>query len=134
MAASAAEERSDSGSNGSGAPAGGGGKLTLLLSAVNLIVTVGMVAILFVSFQRDRKRPSIDDLAAGSGRGAADGAAKAGDRAAAEGKTADGKPRPKGGDFGKMVTLEQFTVNLSTPGSISPKFVRVNISLEVPTE
>jgi flagellar protein FliL len=33
-----------------------------------------------------------------------------------------------------MVTLEQFTVNLSTPGSVNPKFVRVNISLEVPTE
>ena len=33
-----------------------------------------------------------------------------------------------------MVTLEQFTVNLSTPGSTTPKYVRVNISLEVPTE
>jgi flagellar FliL protein len=33
-----------------------------------------------------------------------------------------------------MVTLDQFTVNLSTPGSVNPKFVRVNISLEVPTD
>lgn len=31
-----------------------------------------------------------------------------------------------------MVTLEQFTVNLTTPGSTTPKYVRVNISIEVP--
>ena len=33
-----------------------------------------------------------------------------------------------------MITLEQFTVNLITPGSVNPKYVRVNISLEVPNE
>ena len=32
------------------------------------------------------------------------------------------------------MTLDQFTVNLSTPGSASPKYVRVNISLEVSSE
>ena len=33
-----------------------------------------------------------------------------------------------------MVTLDQFTVNLTTPGSTTPKYVRVNISLEVPSD
>ena len=33
-----------------------------------------------------------------------------------------------------MLPLEQFTVNLSTPGSVTPKFIRDNVSLEVPNE
>jgi flagellar protein FliL len=112
------------------ASAGGGpGKLVLALTAVNLLVTVGMVAILFLSWQREKHTSSIEDIAA---HAPADGAKKEGDHA----KTGEaGKETPKAAvDYGKMVTLEQFIVNLSTPGSVNPKFVRVNISLEVPTE
>ena len=137
MASAAAEEKTESASSTASvaAPSGGGGsKLVLILTAVNLIVTVAMVAILFISFQRDRKKARVDDIVANDGAAQADNAksgeggesAKAGEGANGAAKDAD--------EFGKMVTLDQFTVNLSTPGSASPKFVRVNISLEVPND
>jgi flagellar FliL protein len=50
------------------------------------------------------------------------------------GEHGGGGGKHKGGEFGKMLTLDQFTVNLSTPGSATPKYVRVNISLELPTD
>lgn len=33
-----------------------------------------------------------------------------------------------------MISLEQFTINLSTPGSVNPKYVRVNVAVEVMNE
>jgi len=109
------------------AESGGGGKLQLILTAVNLLVTLAMVAVVFISFQRDKKKPGVEDIstheeaegAKGEGHGEGHG----------EGKEASSK---KSLEFGKMIPLEQFTVNLSTPGTSTPKYVRVNISLEVP--
>jgi flagellar FliL protein len=133
MAASASEEKAESTAANAGAPSGGGNKLVTLLSIVNSLAVVGMIAILFVSFQRDKKRPSVDDVAARAQAPAAKEEKKEGE---GESKGEEGKEGAKKtkADFGKMVTLEQFTVNLSTPGSVNPKFVRVNISIEVPTE
>ncbi|OFZ21035.1 MAG: hypothetical protein A2X94_06805 [Bdellovibrionales bacterium GWB1_55_8] len=105
---------------------GGGSKLVLILTGINTLVTLGMLGILFVAFQRDQKTPAIEDLAANSPAAQGDGKGEHGAKGAAEAK----KPT----NFGKMVTLDQFTVNLATPGSVNPKFVRVNISLEVPNE
>lgn len=139
MAAAGAEEKSEAGGAGSAASGGGGGKLLPILVGVNLLATVGMIAILFISFQKERKHTSIEDIAA---HPAAHGEPAAGGHGGAEAKDAGhGKAGDHGGkegdkkkavDFGKMVTLEQFTVNLATPGSVAPKFVRVSISLEVP--
>jgi flagellar FliL protein len=136
MAAGTSGAAGDSGSSLGGMSSGGSGggnKITLIISVVNLLVTLGMVAILFISFQRDKARPSVEDMAA---------------KATAEGEGEKGKEKSEGGaggeskaasqkkpvEFGKMVTLDQFTVNLSTPGSVNPKFVRVSISLEIPNE
>ena len=137
-----AEEKVDSASDSSSAPSGGGNKLIIIFTLVNLVVTLGMVAVLFISFQRDKKAPQITDINAhseesveeekgGHGEGGHGGEGEHGEGGHGEGKASAKK---KGGvDFGKMVTLEQFTVNLSTPGSVNPKFIRVNIALEVPT-
>ncbi len=122
-----------------GLPAGGGGgggsKVVMLLTLVNLMATLAMVAILFISFQRDKAQPRIDDIAAGGEHGAEHG----GDEKKEGGGHGEGKAEGEHGeskkklvDSGKMVTLDQFTVNLSTPGSVNPKFFRVNIALEVP--
>jgi flagellar basal body-associated protein FliL len=137
MSAAASEEKSEAASAGSGASGGGGSKLVLILTGVNVLATLAMVAILFVSFQKDRKKPSVEDISA---QASAEGKEAKGDDAKGEhGKEAKGEhgkegEKKKSADYGKMVTLDQFTVNLSTPGSVNPKFVRVNISLEVPTE
>lgn len=131
----AAEEKSEVTASPTGeAPSGGNSKLVMILTVVNLVATLGMVAVLVVSFQRDKKQPTITDIStqdASHGEGEKkEGDAKQGDAAHGEGKDS-GK---KKADFGRMVTLEQFTVNLATPGSSSPKYARVNISIEVPTE
>jgi flagellar FliL protein len=142
--AAAAEEKSEAPpSSGSESSGGGGNKLVLILTAVNVLVTLGMVGILFVSFQKDKKHPSVEDIAAGEEHGEAAAGGEHGGGGHGE-KAADAHGGGHGGgggllkkrtaDFGKMVTLEQFTVNLSTPGSGTAKFVRVNISLELPTE
>jgi flagellar FliL protein len=123
--AAAAEEKTESTSP---AASGGGSKLGMLLTLVNLVATLGMIGILFVSLQREKRTPSVEDIAAhpADSKKEEGGEGKEGK----EGKEA----KKKSGEFGKMVSLEQFTVNLSTPGSVNPKFVRVNIALEVPND
>lgn len=141
MSAEAAEAKTE---NAAGAAAGGGAdggaggnKLTLILTGVNLLATLAMVAILFISFQKEKKKPSVEDIAANASSKSEGGK----DEKGKEGKEGEGKgekgkegEKKKTADYGKMVTLDQFTVNLSTPGSVNPKFVRVNISLEVPND
>ena len=126
----ASEEKSESASASAAAPSGGGSKLVLALTAVNIIASVGMAGILVISFQKESHKASVEDIAVHGGeKDSAKGEKKEG----AEGETKS-ETKKKNMDFGKMVTLEQFTVNLSTPGSVNPKFVRVNISIEVPTD
>src|SRR3954468_12127037 len=125
----ATEEKQEA--NALSAPsAGGGNKMVLILTVVNLVATVGMVGILFYSFQKDKKTARVEDI---SPQATHEESAEApgGHGGGSSTKEANAK---KAVDLGRMVTLEQFTVNLSTPGSVSPKFVRVNISIEVPTE
>jgi flagellar FliL protein len=114
------------------AASGGGGKLVTILTLVNLIATLAMVAVLFITFQRDKKKPAVEDIATRTEASAPAEGAKGehGEAKAGEGKEGAAK---ESSEFGKMVTLDQFTVNLSTPGSVTPKFVRVNVSLQVPS-
>jgi flagellar FliL protein len=133
------EEKKPSATEGA-APAGGG-KLTMILIAVNTVVSLAVIGLLFVSLQKEKKTQRIEDIVAdaeGHGEAAAGGhgappAGGGGHGAPPAGGGGHGASAPKKvGNFGKMVTLDQFTVNLTTPGSTTPKYVRVNISLEVP--
>jgi flagellar FliL protein len=99
-----------------------GGNLVLILSAVNVVITLALFAVLFISFQREKSRQTAEDIALRASE------------SEIKGKEGEKKEEKKSAELGKMVNLEMFTVNLSTPGSISPKFIRVNISLEVPSE
>ncbi|MBI2712038.1 MAG: flagellar basal body-associated FliL family protein [Bdellovibrio sp.] len=113
---------------------GGGSKVGVIISVVNLLVTIGMVAILFMSFQKEKTKPSIEDMATKSAEGGEGDKEKKGGEEGHGGESAKENSKNKIVEFGKMVTLDQFTVNLSTPGSVNPKFVRVNISLELPND
>jgi flagellar basal body-associated protein FliL len=132
-----AEEKTESAPAAAAPASDGGNKMVTILTIVNLVATMSMVAILFISFQKNKKPASVEDIstheaheAGGHGEeGKKEGGH--GEGGHGEGKEAGAK---KSSQFGKMVTLEQFTVNLSSPGSVNPKFVRVNISLEVPTD
>ena len=105
-----------------------GGNLVMILCAVNIVITLAMVAVLFISFQREKLHQTAEDIALR----ASDGEGK--EKGHGEGKEGDRKEERKSVELGKMINLDMFTVNLSTPGSTSPKFIRVSISLEVPTE
>lgn len=131
----AAEEKVEAPSLSSAPPSGGGGKVVTILSVVNLLVTMGMFGILFISFNREKKSTSVEDINTHTDtHAAAKDGAKGGEHGGGHGGGAPDGEKKKLVDFGKMVTLDQFTVNLSTPGSVNPKYVRVAISLEVPNE
>ncbi len=104
---------------------GGGGKLGVILGAVNILFTLGIGAVVFLQFQKDKHKESITDMQLHgddheSGHG---------------GKKAERDLLGKLKDVGpKIITMEQFTVNLSTAVGTPPRFVRVIVAVEVPTE
>lgn len=130
----AAEEKTENTAvapSSSGNDSGGGAsKLQLLLTILNVVATLGMGAVLIISFQKEKHQPSVNDIVTHGAVGAQ------GEKSSGHGaEGADAKEATKQvAEFGKMVTLDQFTVNLSTAGSVNPKFVRLNLSIEVPTD
>jgi flagellar FliL protein len=132
MSSAAAEEKSDSAASaGAAAPAAGGSKLVLILALVNLVVTLAMVGVLIVSFKRDSTKPQVTDINPAAPE--AKDSKKEEGHGEGEGKEGAKDKKPPA-DFGHMVSLDQFTVNLTSPGSTAPRFVRVNVSLEVTSE
>lgn len=121
-----AEEQGEAGAASAPSGGGGGSKIGLIISVLNLLLTVGVIAVLFQSLQKEKEKASVEDIAAEQGTApTAEGE---------EGKEGEGQAKAENQHFGKMISLEQFTVNLSTAGSVQPKFARVNISIEVPSE
>src|SRR5688572_16538829 len=104
-----AESKPEASSSGSSS---GGGKLVMILTLVNLVATLGMVAILFISFQKDRKKPTVEDIstenhaaADAHGEKAADGhGAKSDGHGGGHGGAS--KTAKKGAESGKMLALE----------------------------
>jgi flagellar FliL protein len=133
------------------APAGGG-KLVPILTIVNLLATLGIVGMMVMSFQKTKSHQGVEDIDGGhdaagehgdGGHGAAAGGhgedaghgAPAADHGGGDGHGGGGHgeaAKKSSVNYGTMVALDQFMVNLSTPGSAAAKYVRVNISLEVP--
>lgn len=105
----------------------------LILTGVNLVVTLAIVGVLMMSFQKERKAASAGDIAPTEHKAGEHGAAAEGGHGEAAKAGEHGEAAKPTADYGKMIALEQFIVNLSTPGSATPKFVRVNISIEVGT-
>ncbi len=116
---------------------GGGGKLPAILAILNLLLTVGIGAIVFIQFKKDKNKELVTDIQANAPEhGEAHADAKSGGHGEA-------KPDEHGGgghgdghggaakEADKVVSLEQFTVNLSTAVGAPPKFARVVIAVEV---
>jgi flagellar basal body-associated protein FliL len=124
------------------------GKLGLILAAVNLILVIGIGAVVFLQFQKEKHKESHSDIDAHS---EAHGEAGAGEGHGAGKSEHGGGEKAEGGDHGggghgggehgaasakkgdQLVTLEQFTVNLSTSPGTPPRYARVIIALEVPS-
>lgn len=135
MADAQNENKSATSSSGASAEPAGNNKLVMLLTLVNLVVCLAIAGVLVVSLKKEKQASSVADIkveeeenAHGDGHGDAKKDAHGGGHGGGHG----GKEVKKAGV--RMMQLEQFTVNLSSPGGSAQKFVRVNISLEVPSE
>lgn len=113
------------------APSSGGGKTMLILTGVNLLLTLGVGAVLFMSFSKDQHKASVNDISLKDDHGNAKAEGGHGEENGKEG--AHGERAPASAQYGKIIPLEEFTVNLSSVGTVSPKYARVNISIEVPS-
>jgi flagellar FliL protein len=128
----------------SGSSSDKSGKLGMILSLLNLLLILGIGAVVFIQFQKDKHKESVGDIQAesadaGHGGGEHGGAAEHGgghgeekpaEAAHGGGGEHGGAPAAKKGD--QVISLDQFTVNLSTSVGTPPRFARVVIALEVP--
>ncbi len=136
------------------ASSGGGNKLVMILTLVNLIVCIGIGGVLFISHKKQNAQPQVGDIQpsaehgaehaekkdehGGGGHGEAPAEGGHGEAPAADehggGGHGAGGPAKKSAKDSRTLALEQFSVNLATPGGTAQKFVRVNIALDLPTE
>ncbi len=128
-----AEENKDDKNNNDGKE-GLGSKLPLILTVVNLLVTVGIGAVVAISFRKEKNAEKVSDItlaepgAEGAAAGGGHGAPAAGGHGGGGGGGLFGKSGPT------MVTLEQFTLNLATSAGMPPRFARVVIAIELPSD
>lgn len=113
------------------APAGGGSKIAVILTIVNLLVTVGIGAVVFIQFQKDKHHESVSDISTEAEHGGGGGGEHGGGGGGEHGEAA---ATSKKSSETKIVTLEQFTVNLSTTVGTAPRFARVVIAVELASD
>jgi flagellar FliL protein len=127
------KEASSGGGAAGGGSSGGPGKLGLIIAGVQLLLTLGIIAVLVMGFQKEKSKPTVEDIVKGQAAGGAHGDAKG------EGK-GEGKPAAHGEggghgdsltDSGKIIPLDQFTVNLSSGIGTFPRYIRINVSVEL---
>ncbi len=126
----------------SGSSSDKSGKLGMILSILNLLLILGIGAVVFIQFQKDKHKESVGDIQAesadaghgGGEHGGGEHGGGHGEEKPAEGGHGGGEhggaPAAKKGD--QVISLDQFTVNLSTSVGTPPRFARVVIALEVP--
>lgn len=118
------------------APEGGGkgNKLVLIASLVNIVGTVGMLAVLFLAFQKEKSKPSVDDVVAGQakhGGGHGEKKEEGGHGGGGHGEKGHAPASAEVHDTGKIIALDPFTVNLATSVGTHPRYIRINISTEL---
>ena len=130
--------------SGSPSASSGGGKVSAILGVLNLLLTLGIGGIVFMQFQKDKHKEAVSDIHAdASGEKTAEGGEHGGEKKeeghgeAAHGEAAHGE----GGHGGtakasdkaaeKLITLDPFTVNLSTSPGTPTRFARVVVALEI---
>mgnify|MGYP001582123199 CR=1 FL=1 len=113
----------------------GGSKIITIAAMVNMIGTLAMIGILVVSHMKEAAKPSIEDVVAGEAAGKAKHGKEAG-HGEEKGGHGGGHGEKKESeevqvDAGKIIPLESFTVNLTSSGGGNPRYVRMNISVEL---
>ena len=106
----AEESASPAQPSGGGSPSQQKPTLFIILAIINMIVVVGVGAMLWMSKQKQAHEPGIDDVIKGE-------------------KHAQEEEATKQDFIGKLIPLETFLVNLS--GSRGRKLIKINMELEV---
>lgn len=132
-------------------PSGGLSKMVLMLTGFNIVLCLAIGAFLFISWKKERERIAVEDMAKavdqpnnavegehasteeGAGEHGSSGGEHGGGEHGASSGHGGGSKKKMNAEF-KTVQLDQFVVNLLTPGGIQQKFVRANISLAVPDD
>jgi flagellar FliL protein len=129
----AAEEANESTKESSAPESGGGGnKLVLILTALNLAISLGVAGVVFIAFKKEANQPKVGDIVANEPHAEPK---KEGDGQGGTEQGAGAKPA-SASDLARVfkVELAMFTVNLQSPGSANPRFARVNLTIEVSSE
>lgn len=98
---------------------GPSGLIVLILTGVNTLLTLGLIGMMYLDHQKS-KEVTLDDIE------------HAGEKTDSVTEGLEGTPTAQ--QYGKILELKQFQVNLSPVGSSVQKFARVQISLELPSE
>ena len=112
-------------------PSGGGGKLPAILGILNLLLTIGIGSIVFLQFQKDKHHEAVSDIQVTSAEKPAEGGGEHGEAAHGEHGGGEHGAEAKAPANDKLITLEQFTVNLSTSPGTPSRFARVVVAVEV---
>lgn len=115
-----AEEKTENKEVAASAPPSGGSKLPVILGVLNLLLILGIGAVVFLQHQKDKHQESVADIDP-----SADG------HAVAEGGHGEAGAPQAAKNTAQVITFEQFTVNLSTSPGTPPRFARVVIAVEV---
>ncbi|MBS1960991.1 MAG: flagellar basal body-associated FliL family protein [Bdellovibrionales bacterium] len=126
------------------ASGGGGSKIVTIITIVNLLICLGTIGALLVAHKKQNAAPQLGDIqpsaenAHGEEKkeehGGGHGEAKSEEHGGGEHGGGHGGESKKASNDARTIPLEQFTVNLATPGGTAQKFVRVNIALELGTD
>lgn len=113
----------------------GGGALVGLVSLVNFLVTIGLFVFIFITFQREKNRLSLDEVSTEeASHGGGEEKKKSGERELnSESKEHGGvgeKSKEEATLKVKMIDIVPLTINLATVIGSAPKFARVTLSLE----
>ena len=117
------ESQSNSGKNS---------KLILIISGANIIGTLGVIIALVMAFQKEKSRLTVDDIVAGRLKEGGHSSRNAGEKSAHDPHAKKGE-EDKGAlaDVGKVIPLDQFTINLATSVGATPRFIKMNSSIEL---
>ncbi len=115
------------------APGGGGGQNKLLLGvlALNLVVMIGVVAVLFLGHKKQQERPDLGQIAQGAAQSTAHAAAKTegGHGEGGEGGHGEGGAAAEPQSEVRFFNIGDVLTNLSGPASTH--YVKVNINFEI---
>jgi flagellar basal body-associated protein FliL len=103
----------------------------VIASVVNTLATAGIIVVLVLAHQREKSRPTVDDIVSGQARSHAVAKGGHGDAKDGHGGEGAGGEQETVTDAGKIVPLEPFTVNLSTGLGTNPRFVGLNVAIEL---